>query len=383
MSTPSNALQGVESNRLVLTESQPRMLAVVTTGIGSYDRLEYRQVPLPSPAPGEVLLQVLAAGVNNTDINTRIGWYASLAGSSGIAPEAAADGHDDKRATGWSGTTPFPLIQGTDCSARVVSVATDGEECAVGTRVLVRPCMRLPGAASTDSVWMGADFDGTFAQFVKVPATEVFPVRCDWSDAELGSIPCAYGTAENMLQRARLAAGERVLITGASGGVGTAALQLAKRRGAVVTAVAGFSKLEALRRLGADLAIERSAEVLASLSENSVDLVVDNVAGSAFPQLLRVLRRGGRYVTSGAIAGPMVSLDMRTLYLKDQILIGCTAWDEGVFQNLISYIEHGEIRPVVARIYPLAQIADAQREFLEKKHVGKFVLMPPPLTARI
>ncbi|TVR05688.1 MAG: alcohol dehydrogenase, partial [Spirochaetaceae bacterium] len=106
-------------------------------------------------------------------------------------------------------------------------------------------------------------------------------------------------------------------------------------------------------------------------------VVIDNVAGPAFPGLLNVLKRGGRYASSGAIGGPMVTLDMRTFYLKDLTLIGCTAWDAPVFPNLVSYIERGELRPLVAKTFPLARIADAQREFLEKKHVGNFVLMPP------
>lgn len=93
--------------------------------------------------------------------------------------------------------------------------------------------------------------------------------------------------------------------------------------------------------------------------------------------MLRVLKRGGRYVSSGAIGGPLVKLDMRSFYLKDLRLIGCTAWDEPVFANLVGYIEKGELRPLVAKVFPLEQIAAAQREFLEKKHVGKFVLIPP------
>jgi NADPH:quinone reductase-like Zn-dependent oxidoreductase len=205
----------------------------------------------------------------------------------------------------------------------------------------------------------------------------VFPVHSTWTDAELASIPCAYGTAENLILRARLSAEEHVLITGASGGVGTAAVQLAKRRGALVTAIAAQSKFSALRSLGADRLIDRDADIAVSLGEDSVNLVIDNVAGRMFPQLLRVLRRGGRYASSGAIAGALVALDLRTLYLKDLTLLGCTAWDPSVFPNLVRYIERGEIRPIIAKTFPLAQIADAQREFLEKKHVGKLVLIPP------
>jgi NADPH:quinone reductase-like Zn-dependent oxidoreductase len=131
--------------------------------------------------------------------------------------------------------------------------------------------------------------------------------------------------------------------------------------------------------LGADRVIERGDDVVAALGDCAVDVVIDNVAGTAFPSLLKVLKRGGRYVSSGAIGGPLVTLDMRDFYLKDLTLLGCTAWDEPVFANLVGYIERNELRPLVARTYPLEQMAEAQREFLEKKHVGKFVLIPPPL----
>jgi len=229
-----------------------------------------------------------------------------------------------------------------------------------------------------DTVWMASDFDGAFAQFVKVPASEVFAVECNWSDVELGSIPCAYGTAENMLHRARLVAGEHVLVCGASGGVGSAVVQLARMRGAKVSAIVGRAKMDQVRAIGADQVLDRDTDIRASLGQDPVDLVVDNVAGPAFGAMLAVLRRGGRYVSSGAIAGPMVTLDMRRLYLNDISLIGCTAWDEPVFPNLVAAIERGAIRPLVAKTFALEQIARAQAEFLEKKHVGNFVLIPPP-----
>ncbi len=352
------------------------MKAVVTTGNGGYERLEYRDVPVPTPAGGEVLLQVLAAGVNNTEINTRLGWYSSTV-TSGTVDASAQENGGVKADGGWNLATPFPFIQGTDCCGRVVAVGPGGDEGAIGSRVLVRACMRESGFGSWDNLWMGSDFDGAFAQFVKVPAGEIFEVDCDWSDAELGTIPCAYGTAENMVHRARVQDGERVLVTGASGGVGSAVVQLAKRRGGIVTAVAGQAKMEPVRAIGADRVIRRGDDVVAALGEESVDVVVDNVAGPAFGKLLEVLKRGGRYVSSGAIAGPLVTLDMRTFYLKDLTLIGCTAWDEPVFPNLIGYIERGELRPLLAKTFPLDQIADAQREFLEKKHFGKLVLIPP------
>ena len=369
-------------NRFDLDGCEQTMKAVVTIGNGGYDKLQYRDVPIPILDPGEVLLQVLAAGVNNTEINTRLGWYSSSVTNS---TEAAAE-IEEKQATakadgGWNEATPFPFIQGTDCCGRVVDVAPGEDEMLVGVRALVRPCMRLTDFNSMENVWMASDFDGAFAQFVKVPAKEVFPVRCDWSDAELGTIPCAYGTAENMIHRAGVKKGDHVLVAGASGGVGSAVVQLAMRRGAVVVAIVGKTKTDQVRSLGVERVIARGYDIVACLGEKSVDVVVDNVGGSSFPQMLKALKRGGKFVSSGAIGGPIVSLDMRDFYLKDLTLIGCTAWDEPVFPNLISYIESNEIKPLLDKTFSLEHIVDAQREFMEKKHFGKFVLIPPPVAS--
>jgi NADPH:quinone reductase-like Zn-dependent oxidoreductase len=363
------------TDRFATGDGVATMKAVVTTGNGGYDKLVYRDVPIPVPGPGEVLVRVLAAGVNNTEINTRLGWYSSEVTSSTL--EAAAASPAERPDGGWNAATPFPFIQGTDCCGRVVSTQDEAGMKLVGRRVLIRPCMRPQGFASIENIWMASDFDGAFAQYVKVPASEVFPVNCDWSDEELATIPCAYGTAENMLHRARLTRGEHVLVTGASGGVGSATVQLARRRGALVTAIAGRDKMEAVRALGCDRVISRGDDPVQALGKDSVDLVVDNVAGAGFGAMIKLLKRGGRYVSSGAIGGPMVTFDVRDFYLRDLTLIGCTAWDEPVFPNLVSYIERGEIRPLLARAFPLQEIVAAQREFLEKRHVGKFVLVPP------
>jgi NADPH:quinone reductase-like Zn-dependent oxidoreductase len=353
------------------------MKAVVTTGNGGYDKLVYRDVPIPVPGPGEVLLKVLAAGVNNTEINTRLGWYSTSVTASTDAAAAEAETEATARADGgWDKPTPFPFIQGTDCCGRVVEAGGAAGRHLLGKRALVRACMRTQGFKSLENVWMASDFDGAFAEYVKVPSSEVFPVDCDWSDAELATIPCAYGTAENMLHRAALKSGERVLITGASGGVGSAAIQLARRRGARIVAVTSRDKTGAILALGCEAVLERDQDPVAVLGEGSIDLVVDNVAGPQFNAMPKLLRRGGRYVSSGAIGGPIVSFDMRDFYLKDLTLIGCTAWDEPVFANLVSYIERGEIRPLLAAAFPLALIADAQREFMRKRHVGNLAVIP-------
>jgi NADPH:quinone reductase-like Zn-dependent oxidoreductase len=366
------------SNRFDLNSSSSTMKAIVTTGNGGYDKLEYRDVPIPELQRNEVLIRVLAAGMNNTEINTRLGWYSSSV-TSGTEQFSESNSDDSIEDGGWNKKTPFPLIQGTDCCGIIEKTGNADCELKIGQRVIVRACMRTNGYDSLDNIWMASDFDGAFAQYVRVPASEVFVINCDWSDSELATIPCAYGTAESMIHRAQVKVGDRVLICGASGGVGSAAVQLCKRRGATVIAIVGQSKRDEVAKLGIDRIIDRNTDVVNELGESSVDVVIDNVAGVGFTALLKVLARGGRYVSSGAIAGPIVEMDMRDFYLKDLNLIGCTAWDEPVFSNLVGYIERSEIQPLLAKTFPLKDIALAQQEFLKKEHVGNFVLIPPDI----
>jgi NADPH:quinone reductase-like Zn-dependent oxidoreductase len=352
------------------------MRAVLLTGHGGYDRLEHRDdVPVPTAAGGEVLVEVAAAGVNNTDVNTRIGWYSKKvrAGTNVAAGEgfAAASGDD----SAWTGLeVSFPRIQGADCCGRIVAVGSGVDESRIGERVLVRPLMRSPDAPPPACVTLGSERDGAFAEYLTAPADEVYGVRCDWSNAELASIPCAYSTAENMLHRAHVSDGDRVLVTGASGGVGSATVQLARRRGARVVAIASEDKRRDVLALGADVVVPRGA-ALAELGAQAVDVVVDVVGGPDWASLLDVLRRGGRLVTAGAIAGPIVELDLRTLYLKDLTLIGATYQEETVFSSLVGYVERDEIRPLVAKTYPLRDIVQAQRDFVAKRFAGKLVLL--------
>jgi len=355
------------------------MHAVLLKGHGGFEQLEYRtDVAVPEPGAGEVLIRVAAAGINNTDINTRIGWYSKSVGEGTGAGGASGFETANDVDSSWSGTAlEFPRIQGADCCGTIVGVGSDVAPDRVGERVLVRTMMRGdvdggPFACST----FGSECDGAFAQFAVAPAREAYRVLCDWSDVELASIPCAYSTAENMLRRAGLGA-ETVLITGASGGVGSAAVQLAKRRGGNIIAIASDAKADEVRALGADRVVDRNAGLVAMLGESSVDVVVDVVGGGQWPSFIDLLRRGGRYVTSGAIAGPLVQLDLRTLYLKDLTLLGCTFQEDAVFENLISYVEAGEIRPRVAKTFPLKDIVEAQEAFLSKAFVGKLVLTIP------
>jgi NADPH:quinone reductase-like Zn-dependent oxidoreductase len=359
------------------------MHAVVLTGHGGLEKLEYRKdVPTPQPKPGELLIRTAAAGVNNTDINTRIGWYSKAVNEA--TNTGGSDGFEtvNKDDASWSGTPmSFPRIQGADVCGYVVAVGEGVSRERIGQRVLVRNMLRTYVDYRPYECWtIGSECDGGFAQFTVAPALETHPVDCDWTDAELASIPCAYSTAENMLHRAHVGA-ERVLISGASGGVGSAAVQLAKRRGATVIALSSIAKKAEVLALGADRVLDRKADLIAELGTGSIDVVIDLVAGDQWPSFLEVLRRGGRYATAGAIAGPISQIDVRTLYLKDLILMGCTFQEDDLFANLISYIEASEIRPVVAKTYPLRDIAQAQDDFLAKKHTGKLVLVPPGDTA--
>ncbi len=356
-----------------------QMVAVYLTGHGGLEALQYRDdVPVPEVSSDELLIKVAAAGINNTDINTRIGWYSKkVVDATDAGGTEGFDEVDDDDAT-WSGVPmAFPRIQGADCCGVVVAVGDSIDDRRIGERVIVRNMLRSYVGYRPFECWtLGSECDGAFAQYAKAPARETFRVDCDWSDAELASIPCAYSTAENMLHRAAVGA-ESVLITGASGGVGSAAVQLAKRRGAQVTALASAAKLDDLSALGADRVVDRNSDLVTAVGRDSVDVVVDLVAGESWPSLLDVLKRGGRYVTAGAIGGPMVELDVRTLYLKDLTLIGCTFQDDVVFENLVGYIERGEIRPLVAKTFPLHDIGRAQEQFLAKKFTGKLVLIPP------
>lgn len=369
-------------NRFNLKNSGVSMKAIVTLGNGGFEQLSYQDVPIPKLVDDEVLIQVLAAGVNNTEINTRLGWYSSK------VTKATTEMNEDKSEKeeaksqgdgGWNEQTPFPFIQGTDCFGIVKATNDKKDSLLIGKKVLIRPCIRKEGWSSLENIWMASDFDGAFAQFVKIKASEVFPIESSWKDEELGSIPCAYATAENMVHRCRVSNKDHVLIPGGSGGVGSALIQLCKRRGAKVSTIVSKEKVEMIKELNVDNIFAREDDFEIKLGKKSIDVVIDNVGGEKFPSLLKVLKTGGRYASSGAIAGPIVNLDLRDMYLKDIQLIGCTSWDKEVFQNLISYIENNEIRPLVAKTFPLEKIVEAQKEFLLKKHIGKFVLIPPPL----
>jgi NADPH:quinone reductase-like Zn-dependent oxidoreductase len=349
-----------------------KMYGVLLTGHGGLDKLEWRDnLDVPNPGEGEVLIRVLASSVNNTDINTRTAWYSKSVRGDTAAGAVEGNVGANTADGGWSGEPiSFPRIQGADCCGVIVAVGAGVPGSRIGERILVRALQSTGASGGLLSTWtFGSECNGAFAQFTKTFATDALPVQSDLSDTELGAIPCAYSTAEAMLQKVGLN-DERVLVTGASGGVGFAAIQLAKRRGAHVTAMTSADKAKAIRSLGADKTLSRDDPFPA----NAFDSIVDLVAGPRWPDMIAALRRGGRYVTAGAIAGPIVELDVRTLYLRDLTLYGSTFQPDNILRDVIGYVEDGKLRPLIAQEFDLKEIHQAQAAFLEKSHIGKIVI---------
>jgi NADPH:quinone reductase-like Zn-dependent oxidoreductase len=362
------------------------MTAAVLEGHGGLEKIIVRDdMPVPELKVNEVLIKVGACGMNNTDINTRIGWYSKSV-SSGTTTKGGADGLDrssEEDATWGGGAVIFPRIQGADVTGRIVAVGDGVSKERIGERVLVDPWLRDRSDPKNRNLagYVGSERDGGFAEYTTAPAENAFSINSELSDAELATFPCSYSTGEHMLSRIRLREGERILIPGASGGVGSALVQLSKRRGARVFALTSKTKMDAIRELGADQVIDRNQENLEHkireiIPNGEVEVVADVVGGNGFSMCLNLLCRGGRYVTSGAIAGPMVELDLRTLYLKDLEMQGATVMPVGIFQNLVGYIENAEIRPLLAKEFSIHDIKRAQEEFLTKKHIGNFVVVP-------
>jgi NADPH:quinone reductase-like Zn-dependent oxidoreductase len=353
------------------------MRAVVLTGHGGRERLVLEKAwPVPAVGAGQVLVQVAACGLNNTDINTRVGWYAR--GSSATGRQADTVGHDGG---GWRGAVLFPRIQGGDVCGQVVALGDGVDGDLLDRRVIVDPWLRdwsAPDVLDRCGV-LGSERDGGFAEYMSVPWQNVHAVSSSLSDVELASFPMASITAANMLDRAALAEGESVIVTGASGGVGSALVQLAHGRRATVIAACGDDKVDHVRRLGAAAIVARDlhdlpARVRAATGRETVDAVMDLVGGPEWVRLIVALRAGGRYCCAGAVAGPSVELDLRTLYLHDLALLGATVPPPHLFAELVSSIENGQITPVVAATFPLDQLPAAQEMFSAKRYVGNIVI---------
>lgn len=344
-----------------MTARPATMSGIQLVGHGGPDLLVWRDdLPVPRPGPGEVLVKVLAAGVNMTDLNARLGWYGG-----------------EGRAAGLAGELAFPRSQGADLCGRIVALGAEVTGLPIGARVVWPTNQHRPTKDNPiHFVSIGSGFDGAFAQYCLVKAKHLHDVTASpLSDVEIGAMPCAHGTAHNLLTRANVAVGERVLVTGASGGVGLAVVQLALLRGAEVVAQSSLAKSAPLRAFGATILPRDSTP-----PARSFDAVIDIVGGEGFQDRLDALRLGGRYATSGAVGGPLVKGDLRRIYLNDLTLLGATHQPREVFAGLVTIINTARIRPVVSRTYPVRNIAlaqaQAQADPAAGRCPGKLVLVP-------
>jgi NADPH:quinone reductase-like Zn-dependent oxidoreductase len=348
------------------------MHAVLLTGHGGLDKLAYRSdVPVPKPGPGEVLIEVCACGMNNTDVWVRLGAYGTE--------------QDPDAVSSWRRGAPtltFPRIQGADTVGRIAAVGDGVPASRIGERVMLDFSLyNRDDDSLADIDYIGHGRDGGYAEYMTAPAENAHAVRTTMSDVELATFCCAYLTGEHMLDRARVKAGERVLITGASGGVGSGLIQLCRARGAIPYAVVGPGKERAVRDIGAEAVIVRgSGDLVVQVADATgglpIDVVADLVAGPLFNDLLRILRPEGRYTTAGAIAGPVVQLDLRTVYLKHLQLHGSSQGTRGAFRRLLGHIENDKVRALLGGVYRLSDFHRAQIDFMAKGFIGKLVVVP-------
>lgn len=355
-----------------------RMRAMVTMGHGDIDQIVLHEAwPRPVPAEGEVLIRVGACGLNNTDVNTRSGWYSKAVTEATTGGAYSEVLEEDPT---WGGAPiAFPRIQGADVCGEIVAVGDGVDPDRIGQRVITDGWLRDPEEPENlnKAGYYGSERDGGFAEYTTTPSRNAVAIESPLTDAELATFSCSYSTAEGMLSRAQVTARDTVLVPGAPCGVGGALIQLAKRRGARVIAMASTQKHADVAKLGPDHLLSRAPKDLpAALGGMAVTVVADVVGGPYWPKLIDVLARGGRYVCSGAIAWPLVELDLRSLYLRDLTFFGSTVIGLEVMPNLVRYIETDEIQPVLAATYKLEDLRQAQTAFIAREHNGNIVVVP-------
>ena len=336
---------------------------------GGPEVLRYEDAPEPDLVPGEALVRVRACALNYLDVWERRGLEHV--------------------------TIPMPHISGSDVAGEVVQIgdapASAAGNAVIGSRVMLQPgvsCGRCAECLSgrdnecRDYETLGyRRHPGGYAEYVKVPIQNLVPIpdRIDFVAA--AAFPLTFLTAWHMLiTRARLARGEDVLVLAAGSGVGQAAVQIAVLHGARVFATAGSDeKLERARLLGAHEVIHHhkqdvAAEVMRLTNRRGVDVVVEHVGDATWARSMRSLARAGRLVTCGATTGPQVGLDLRPLFAKQLSVLGSYVGTKGELLQVSRFFFSGELQPVVDRVFPLAEAADAQRRLEASEHFGKIVL---------
>jgi len=351
-------------------EIPPRMQAVRIEAHGGLDQLALREVPTPEPGPGEVLVEVRAAGLNHLDTWVRRG----------------VPGHE----------FPLPLIPGCDGAGVVRAVGAGVRRARPGDEVILAPgvgcgvcaaCIGGNDPFCDDYGILGETRDGTCAQFIAVPEANLLPrpPGVPWEVA--GTYALVALTSWTMLiDRARLRPGETLLVLAGGSGVGSLAIQIGRSLGARVIATAGGAeKLQRLPELGADETIDHNEEpiaerVLALTGGRGADVVFEHVGEATWEQSLRSLAWGGRLVTCGATTGATASIHLRRLFFKSQQIIGSTMGPRANLHPLIALLEAGTLRPILTDTLPLDRLGEAHRLLEERGVFGKIAVLPPPLS---
>jgi NADPH2:quinone reductase len=337
------------------------MRAAVLHEEGDADVLKVEDVPVPTPQPGEVRIAIHCSALNHLDIWIRNGMPS----------------------------VPKPRIMGGDGMGIIESVG-EGVADRVGERVLVDPsitCGACRFCLSGDTVMcnafhvVGEHMDGTHAEYLCVPSENALPVPGHLDDEEAAALPLVYSTAWRMLfTRAQLRTDEHVLVWGASGGVGTAALQLASRAGATVIATTrSGDKVQELRELGAHHVIDTSttdpvSAVTEIVGKAGVEVVIDHLGDVAWAASMKLLGKGGRFVTCGATTGANPPAQITRMFWKQLTIMGSTMASKSDVADLLAFVSEHAIAPRVDRTFPLEEIADAHRHLESASQIGKVVL---------
>ncbi|HET7012068.1 MAG TPA: alcohol dehydrogenase catalytic domain-containing protein [Anaerolineales bacterium] len=332
---------------------------------GGAEVLEYHELPDPEPGPGDIRVRLEASALNRADLWVREGWPGL--------------------------TLEMPHIPGADGAGVIDAIGAEVTEFAVGDRVVINPslsCGRCPACvAGKDNMcrdWhlLGETVRGTYAEAVVVPARHALRLPDGFDSHAAAAAALVFLTAwHSLITRGALQVGETVLIVGASGGVNTASLQVAKLAGARVLVVgSNGDKLARAAALGADLLIDRSLEdnwskaVYEKTNRQGVDVVVDNVVAGSLPHSLRAARKGGRILTVGNTAGPKVEIDNRYVFGKHLSLIGSTMGTRSDFARVMALVFDGRLKPLVDRTFPLQEAAQAQETLARGDVFGKITL---------
>ena len=343
-----------------------KMRAVIFNSHGTPDNLEYTYVPRPKPGPGEVLVKVRACALNHLDLFVREG----LPGLK----------------------LPLPFWSGCDIAGDVAEVGADVQGAKVGDRVAVNPnltcgrcefCIQGEDSLCVSYGIVGEHTYGGLAEYVKVDGRNVLKLPDAINYEGAAAFILVNMTAWRMLvTQAALRAAEDLLILGVGGGVSSTAVQIGKLCGARVWVTSSSDdKLERAKALGADECINYSKEdwvkvILERTGKRGVDVVLENVGAATWKGSLRVLAKGGRLVTCGATSGPIGETDIRVVFWKQLRIIGSTMANRREFNQVMTQLFRGTLKPILDRVFPLKDGALAQRLLAEGKQFGKLVLVP-------